>query len=163
MNNKKGSIIVSKPGSGEILSMVSFPSFDLNSFIGPISNKKWEELNNNKDIDGFIVQLPLPSHISEKKILDIQEKIVDKVERFKTWEDFVEEAVKNTVVFWSEPEKMMGIAMNMWPDFTSEMKATVLIKGVRGPVDYDYELQMAGMNSVMNPNIETIFLISKGT
>ena len=46
-------------------------------------------------------------------------------------------------------------------DFTSEMKATVLIKGVRGPVDYDYELQMAGMNSVMNPNIETIFLISK--
>ena len=46
-------------------------------------------------------------------------------------------------------------------DFTSEMKATVLIKGVRGPVDYDYELQMAGMNSVMNPSIETIFLISK--
>jgi methylenetetrahydrofolate dehydrogenase (NADP+)/methenyltetrahydrofolate cyclohydrolase len=28
-----------------------------------------EKLNNNKDIDGFIVQLPLPKHIDEQKIL----------------------------------------------------------------------------------------------
>lgn len=27
------------------------------------------ELNNNKDIDGFIVQLPLPKHIDEQKVL----------------------------------------------------------------------------------------------
>ena len=30
---------------------------------------KITELNNNKDIDGFIVQLPLPNHIDEQKIL----------------------------------------------------------------------------------------------
>ncbi|MGB1500428.1 MAG: bifunctional methylenetetrahydrofolate dehydrogenase/methenyltetrahydrofolate cyclohydrolase FolD [Flavobacteriaceae bacterium] len=30
---------------------------------------KITELNNNKDIDGFIVQLPLPKHIDEQKIL----------------------------------------------------------------------------------------------
>ena len=29
-----------------------------------------EELNNNADIDGFIVQLPLPKHISEQKIIE---------------------------------------------------------------------------------------------
>lgn len=28
-----------------------------------------EELNNDKDIDGFIVQLPLPKHIDEQKVL----------------------------------------------------------------------------------------------
>lgn len=28
-----------------------------------------ESLNNNKDIDGFIVQLPLPKHINEQKVL----------------------------------------------------------------------------------------------
>jgi len=28
-----------------------------------------ENLNNNKDIDGFIVQLPLPKHIDEQKVL----------------------------------------------------------------------------------------------
>jgi len=31
---------------------------------------KVEELNNDADIDGFIVQLPLPSHISEQKIIE---------------------------------------------------------------------------------------------
>ncbi len=46
-------------------------------------------------------------------------------------------------------------------DFVISKKANILIKGVRGPVDYDYELQMAGMNSTMNPDIETIFLISR--
>jgi methylenetetrahydrofolate dehydrogenase (NADP+) / methenyltetrahydrofolate cyclohydrolase len=28
--------------------------------------EKIAELNNDNDVDGFIVQLPLPSHISEK-------------------------------------------------------------------------------------------------
>jgi len=31
---------------------------------------KVKELNNNDDIDGFIVQLPLPAHISERKIIE---------------------------------------------------------------------------------------------
>ncbi len=31
---------------------------------------KLEELNNDKDIDGYIVQLPLPKHISEHKIIE---------------------------------------------------------------------------------------------
>ncbi len=31
---------------------------------------KVEELNRNPDIDGFIVQLPLPSHISEQKVIE---------------------------------------------------------------------------------------------
>jgi len=29
-----------------------------------------KELNNNKDIDGFIVQLPLPKHISQEKVIE---------------------------------------------------------------------------------------------
>ncbi len=32
--------------------------------------KKVEELNQNDDIDGFIVQLPLPKHISEQKVIE---------------------------------------------------------------------------------------------
>jgi methylenetetrahydrofolate dehydrogenase (NADP+)/methenyltetrahydrofolate cyclohydrolase len=31
---------------------------------------KISEFNNNKDIDGFIVQLPLPGHISENKVIE---------------------------------------------------------------------------------------------
>ena len=29
-----------------------------------------EKLNNNPDVDGFIVQLPLPKHISEDKVIE---------------------------------------------------------------------------------------------
>lgn len=40
---------------------------------------KVEELNNDADVDGFIVQLPLPDHISEQKIIEAiaPEKDVD--------------------------------------------------------------------------------------
>ncbi|PKP77237.1 MAG: pantetheine-phosphate adenylyltransferase [Alphaproteobacteria bacterium HGW-Alphaproteobacteria-3] len=36
--------------------------------------------------------------------------------------------------------------------------ATVIIRGLRGAVDFEYETQMVGMNRVMNPHVETIFL-----
>jgi methylenetetrahydrofolate dehydrogenase (NADP+)/methenyltetrahydrofolate cyclohydrolase len=32
--------------------------------------KKVDELNNDPDVDGFIVQLPLPDHISEQKVIE---------------------------------------------------------------------------------------------
>jgi len=36
--------------------------------------------------------------------------------------------------------------------------ATILIRGVRDGTDFDYEMQMAGMNAVMAPEVQTIFL-----
>ena len=33
-------------------------------------------------------------------------------------------------------------------------------KGLRAVSDFEYEFQMAGMNYQLNPNIETIFLMS---
>jgi pantetheine-phosphate adenylyltransferase len=36
--------------------------------------------------------------------------------------------------------------------------ATVIIRGLRGSVDYEYEAQMVGMNRTMNPRVETVFL-----
>jgi pantetheine-phosphate adenylyltransferase len=36
--------------------------------------------------------------------------------------------------------------------------ATVIIRGLRGSVDYEYEAQMVGMNRIMNPRVETVFL-----
>lgn len=39
-----------------------------------------------------------------------------------------------------------------------EAGATVIIRGLRGAVDFEYETQMVGMNRVMNPKVETVFL-----
>ena len=36
--------------------------------------------------------------------------------------------------------------------------ATVIIRGLRDGTDFDYEMQMAGMNSKMAPEIQTVFL-----
>ena len=36
--------------------------------------------------------------------------------------------------------------------------ATILIRGLRDSTDFDYEMQMAGMNETMAPRIQTVFL-----
>src|SRR5437588_6893433 len=36
--------------------------------------------------------------------------------------------------------------------------ATMLIRGLRDATDFDYEMQMAGMNSAMAPGIQTVFV-----
>ncbi len=39
-----------------------------------------------------------------------------------------------------------------------ETGATTLIRGVRDATDFDYEMQMAGMNAAMAPQLQTVFL-----
>ena len=36
--------------------------------------------------------------------------------------------------------------------------ATMLIRGLRDATDFDYEMQMAGMNETMAPDVQTVFL-----
>ena len=42
--------------------------------------------------------------------------------------------------------------------FAREIKATVLIRGIRSVSDFEYELTLANANKVLAPEIETIFL-----
>lgn len=41
-----------------------------------------------------------------------------------------------------------------------EAGANVIIRGLRDAGDFDYEMQMAGMNAAMVPDVETVFLAS---
>ena|SRR5438105_2844733 len=36
--------------------------------------------------------------------------------------------------------------------------ATLLIRGLRSASDFDYEMEMAGMNGIMTPAVQTVFL-----
>jgi pantetheine-phosphate adenylyltransferase len=38
--------------------------------------------------------------------------------------------------------------------------AKVIIRGLRAVADFEYEFQMAGMNSKLEPDLETIFLMA---
>jgi pantetheine-phosphate adenylyltransferase len=39
-----------------------------------------------------------------------------------------------------------------------EVGATVLVRGVRDATDFDYEMQMAGMNAAIAPQVQSVFL-----
>lgn len=43
-------------------------------------------------------------------------------------------------------------------DAARRIGATILIRGLRDGIDFDYEMQMAGMNAMMAPTIQTVFL-----
>ncbi|WP_034989263.1 pantetheine-phosphate adenylyltransferase [Bartonella senegalensis] len=43
-------------------------------------------------------------------------------------------------------------------DKAREIGASFLIRGLRDGVDLDYEMQMTGMNSIMAPELQTVFL-----
>lgn len=43
-------------------------------------------------------------------------------------------------------------------DAASEHGATILIRGLRDPADFTYEMQMSGMNGEMKPEVHTVFL-----
>ena len=45
-------------------------------------------------------------------------------------------------------------------DFAKHHNANCIIKGLRAVSDFEYELQMTGMNFQLNPDIETVFLMS---
>lgn len=47
---------------------------------------------------------------------------------------------------------------NLVVDFAAQVDATILIRGLRDGTDLDFEMQMAGMNRSMAPEIQTVFL-----
>jgi pantetheine-phosphate adenylyltransferase len=45
-------------------------------------------------------------------------------------------------------------------NFAVEHKAAQIVRGLRAVSDFEYEFQMAGMNSKLNPAVETVFLMA---
>jgi pantetheine-phosphate adenylyltransferase len=48
-------------------------------------------------------------------------------------------------------------------DFARKVGASMIVRGLRAVTDFDYEIQMAGMNYRMAPDIETVFLMASET
>ncbi|MBS83416.1 MAG: pantetheine-phosphate adenylyltransferase [Gammaproteobacteria bacterium] len=43
-------------------------------------------------------------------------------------------------------------------EFAKEHSATIILRGLRAVSDFEYEVQLAGMNRSMEPNIESVFM-----
>ncbi len=53
--------------------------------------------------------------------------------------------------------EVMGFS-NLLADFTQEVGAGVILRGLRAVSDFEYEFQLANMNRVLVPNVESLFL-----
>ena len=77
-----------------------------------------------------------------------------------------EERVKLTEEVLAPVAKEAGLKLevttydNLTVEAAKRAGASVVIRGLRDAGDFDYEMQMAGMNQALAPEIETVFLAS---
>ncbi len=57
-----------------------------------------------------------------------------------------------------EIDSFSGLLVN----YLSEKNSNIIIKGLRAVSDFEYEFQMALMNRKLNPNVETLFMMTSG-
>ena len=50
---------------------------------------------------------------------------------------------------------------NLLIDCACDVKAQVIVRGLRAVADFEYEFQMVGMNRAMDSSIETVFLMAE--
>ena len=99
------------------------------------------------------------THIVNKLVISVAENINKKPlfnlnERIKMIKDSLDEIDTNDCQI-----EVVGFD-KLLVDHASKSKAKVIIRGLRAVADFEYEFQMAGMNSKLAPEIETIFLMA---
>ena len=52
----------------------------------------------------------------------------------------------------------VGLCEGLLADYAEENRITALVKGARGTVDFDYELQLSLINRSLSPELDTIIL-----
>lgn len=57
-----------------------------------------------------------------------------------------------------------GVKVDRWPglimDYARDHGISAVIRGLRAASDFEYEFMMASMNKAINPNVETIFMMT---
>ena len=101
-----------------------------------------------------------------KRSLKIVDKLIvgiavndSKSEYFSTEErqQIIEEDIKN--IGLSDKIKIHSFE-GLLMDYAKNIRASVIIRGLRAVSDFEYEFQMTGMNARLEPSIETVFLMS---
>jgi len=50
---------------------------------------------------------------------------------------------------------------NLLIDCANDVGAQIILRGLRAVADFEYEYQMVGMNRVLDPSVETVFLMAE--
>ena len=98
-----------------------------------------------KIFDSIIIGVA--DNLNKKPLLSVEERI-----------DIVKNDIYNNKINL-EKLKVKSVK-GLLTDFAKLNKANFIIRGLRAVSDFEYEFQMTGMNVQLNPDIETIFLMS---
>jgi len=69
--------------------------------------------------------------------------------------DMIQETIRDL-----EPRARVDKFSGLSVDYAERIGARVLIRSLRAVTDFDYELQMAAMNKIIKPGVETVFLFA---
>ena len=96
-----------------------------------------------KIVDRLIIAVS--KNNKKKTLFEINERV-----------EMIKEVIKNENISNVEVDTFEGLLMV----YANKKKASIVIRGLRAVSDFEYEFQMTGMNYKLNPEIETIFLMS---
>ena len=82
--------------------------------------------------------------------------IVNDVKRYVTWEQFVDESLKNTITMWREPNKMIEIGAELWNDLTQEMKDEIKDKAPEYYYTMDQQFGIHNKIAIMKKEIKVV-------
>lgn len=93
------------------------------------------------------------SHVVDELIVGVLNN------RAKTPLFSVEERVKMLEEVTKElPNVRIQSFTGLLAEFARDLEANIIVRGLRAITDFDYELQMAQTNRIINPEIDTMFL-----
>lgn len=93
------------------------------------------------------------SHVVDELIVGVLNN------RAKTPLFSVEERVKMLEEVTEElPNVRIQSFTGLLAEFARDLEANIIVRGLRAITDFDYELQMAQTNRIINPEIDTMFL-----
>ena len=96
-------------------------------------------------VDKLIISVAVNKH--KKPLFEIKERI-----------SMIENSI-NTIDSNDCKIEVVGFD-NLLVDHAKKFNAQVIIRGLRAVADFEYEFQMAGMNSKLSPELETLFLMA---
>ena len=93
-----------------------------------------------------IVYAAIGTHPGKKPLFDFDERV-----------RLIEAAAK--AEFGKDADRVKVVAFDgLVIDAAKKHGASIMIRGLRDGTDLDYEMQMAGMNETMAPDLQTVFL-----
>jgi len=70
------------------------------------------------------------------------------------------EIVRREVAATGNPNVEVVGFSSLLMDFADSQGASIVIRGIRGVTDFEYEYQLTGMNRQLNHRVETVFLMA---